>query len=340
MDGLSNKVDKLEVHEPSEKFLKAPNVTPEAPPAISPDVNYQAERLQDMVEAFFALRLLLGDLHKIRESLRRAWTGYQIVIFDLVAVSLMTNAAVDIARRMEEEIRPILDAAGGSEEIFQIHIFAVYTLHGKNIVNRELQDDEMKFCIYDVADTTFELAHTLLNVFRDSFKDPHNTPLLKYSVFDHYDPSRDRSKMSPREKYGEDKVLLAECFTDLLILNRAKPVSPEEDEFMRGMRAMFDTGKIPIWLVFATQIFLDIHHELRQDVERGYHDLYQSVQIIRKSVESTLKCHLSQGNTGSMLDKEWFQDILDKTDLWPCKDYIQEAKDHLKSSHGGNHSNS
>ena len=44
-----------------------------------------------------------------------------------------------------------------------------------------------------------------------------------------------------------------------MVFAKATERAPAEDEFVRGLRIFFKTKKIPLWLAFATTLFLDIH---------------------------------------------------------------------------------
>ncbi|KAL2007566.1 hypothetical protein VTN00DRAFT_9004 [Thermoascus crustaceus] len=78
------------------------------------------KRLQDAEEAYLAFHLLIHDLDNFLEEISRTWAGYRQGKFDLVAASVMTNAAIDIARRMEEDLQPILANHGGPEIMLEV----------------------------------------------------------------------------------------------------------------------------------------------------------------------------------------------------------------------------
>lgn len=48
---------------------------------------------------------------------------------------------------------------------------------------------------------------------------------------------------------------------------------PVEDKITEGIRVVIRTRQVPTWAVVATQIFLDVHHIMRSEVERGYEEL-------------------------------------------------------------------
>ena len=48
---------------------------------------------------------------------------------DLVYAAVTTNAAADIARRLEEDVRPVLDKHGGSEQFMKV-LYNSYCMMG------------------------------------------------------------------------------------------------------------------------------------------------------------------------------------------------------------------
>ena len=84
---------------------------------------------------------------------------------------------------------------------------------------------------------------------------------------------------------------------------------PAEDEITRGLRNMVLSKQISVWLAFAAQIFLDVHHLLRGDVDRGFDDLYD----IGTGAKNTLQDYLS------------FSRSIKAPDTWPKENdfYLQ-----------------
>lgn len=59
---------------------------------------------------------------------------------------------------------------------------------------------------------------------------------------------------------------------------------PAEDELQRGIVEMLESRKIPIWLIFACQVFLDIRYILEADVDRAHHELIATGVRIRRGL--------------------------------------------------------
>ncbi|KAL1963061.1 hypothetical protein VTN77DRAFT_8707 [Rasamsonia byssochlamydoides] len=334
MDRLSNKFDRLELYEPSEQFLQAPDVTPATDTATPPDANYEAERLQDVEEAFLSFQLLLHDLNKFRNVISQTWAGYRQGLFDLVSASLMTNTAIDIARRMEEDLQPTLEKHGGAERMLQVFFLALCMEHGEDQGYREQPGDDMNFRMYNAAEAIFCNTYQLLSAFSRLVDDWH-IPEYKPGFYGKYDPFSDRSKKTAREKYQEDKIVLLEILPEFSVLCKGTDRVPAEDELTRGLRMMFKTHKIPLWLVFAAQVFLDIHHVLREDIDRGFSDLCTSASLISASIEETLKFHAKlRVETWPPSNDRVLRDILDRINGLVNTDPIQKAKRRLGRSAG------
>lgn len=206
MESLSNKFDRLELYEPSEEFLRALDVTPAATETTETpsDADFEAERLQDTAEAFLSFHLLLHVLNKLRTVISQTWAGYQQGSFDLVAASIITNTAIDIAHRMEEDLQPIMERFGGAERMLQTFFLGLCAAHGEDQAYHEQPGDEMNFRMYDAAEAVFWPTYLPLDAFCP-LVDPKHIPEYKPGYYGKYDPASDRSKKTARAKFREAK---------------------------------------------------------------------------------------------------------------------------------------
>ncbi|PVH92656.1 hypothetical protein DM02DRAFT_662742, partial [Periconia macrospinosa] len=109
-----NIFEHLELEEPSEAFEQAPDMTPTKAPI------FRAEHPVDIDETYFAFYLLFRDFAKLRTEVSRAWSGYNKGGHDIVAASITTNVAVDLARSMAEELKKMSEKHGGVMKIYQV----------------------------------------------------------------------------------------------------------------------------------------------------------------------------------------------------------------------------
>lgn len=127
----------------------------------------------------------------------------------------------------------------------------------------------------EYLDWTCIQTANLLSSYEDVLS-PGNVPVLKPGHFGIYDPRRDRSKMSDKERHREDVIVLMELLPEFTKLSRTRMHVPAQDELTARLRKMMDANAmeaLPMHAIFATQILLDIHHVLREDVSRPFDDL-------------------------------------------------------------------
>ncbi|KAL1977948.1 hypothetical protein VTN31DRAFT_807 [Thermomyces dupontii] len=332
-DQLANRFEKLEVEEPSEAFVQTANVPPAKKDenAEQPDANYVAERLQDIEEAYFAFMLMIQDFNKLRSVINQTWAGYKMGAFSLVAASLTMNTALDLARGIEEEIKEVLDKHGGSEKLLVAYFLALCMERGENEAYREKPGDGMKFRMYEDTKNFYWPTYMLLRSFADLVVEGQ-VPQYKPGYYGTYDPKSDRSAKDARGKFLEDQQILMEILTDFAYLCKAGPDMPAEEELTRGLREMFKTKQIPYWLLFAVQVFLDIHHELREDVDRGYEDLRNVAVTVNNSIENVaFKFHesLRIENWPRQID-QILRRIMADIETFVLTDIVQEIKKKIR----------
>ncbi|RAH76013.1 hypothetical protein BO86DRAFT_426094 [Aspergillus japonicus CBS 114.51] len=327
-DNLANRFEGLEVQEPSEAFLQAPDAPIPAPAADKSEVNYEAERLSDYEEVLFAFSLLLQDLRKIRAIIVRTWKEYKLRTFDLVAVSLMTNCAIDFARHLEEEIQALLNEHGGSIALLVGLYEGICDMVGDDPTHRERPGDPLNFRTYNIAESLFMAAYVFLNSFHP-LVDGHSFLPCREQSFATCDRATDWAQKSARDRFEEDNRVMSEVLSEFVYLHLLLPQpEPHEDEITRGIRKMFDTHQIPLWLVFASQIFLDIHHCLEGDVVNGFADFTNTAKCIQSSIELNQEffAHLRIVTWPEQYDAR-IKRFLEFLTAWVDSDFTQPAKE-------------
>ncbi|POS76706.1 hypothetical protein DHEL01_v204908 [Diaporthe helianthi] len=297
-DAWINGFRALKVYEPSKEFLGAPDIQrPEPAEPTKTNMVYEAEAAArlDFEDAVFAFALMIDDLNKIRQEIRNIWAFYRDGSIELAAAAVATNTAVDLARNLADEIDPLLRPHGGFWKIAQkFYIIVTATKGFISFDGAEFDGKSWKFDFdpktYDIADSTFFGTYHMLDGFM-AILQPGKLPLFKPGHFGIYDPKSDWSRKTGPEKWQEDKILLMEACTDLMTIIRTLPQWPVEDELLRGMREMDETHKVPFYLVFAVQVYLDIHHLLRDHVGRGLHEMARQTSMMRNDLKSHLTFH-------------------------------------------------
>jgi hypothetical protein len=72
----------------------------------------------------------------------------------------------------------------------------------------------------------------------------------------------DRAQLNNYEQFQEDKIVVSESLTEFFILSKCDKRWNLLilDNLTDRLLEMFDTKDVSLWLTFATQIYVDIHH--------------------------------------------------------------------------------
>ena len=87
-------------------------------------------------------------------------------------------------------------------------------------------------------------------------------------------------------------VLLSQFIREMCLQMEAKRQGLEilaEDELQRGVVEVFENGELPIWVVFACQLYLDIRYILEEDVDRAQAELLATGQEISNTIGEFFK---------------------------------------------------
>ncbi|KAK3331842.1 hypothetical protein B0T19DRAFT_397667 [Cercophora scortea] len=252
---LSTAFTALHVYEPSQAFLDAPDV-----PLPTPQYEIAKDADTATEGAFVAFAAIQQDAIALREQVNKIWRDdYRRSVgpIQLHAAAVATNTAIDLARTVEEEATAVMDKAGGVESLLIAQYHTACVLEGLDPDYRQKKGDDINLDTYHVARETMFEAYHLLNQFRRSCVDNGGRAVPYDGEHGWYDPMADRSSMSVRQRYDQDRAGLAEVLFEIFILVRDLRSNKVEDELTRGVRFMLDNDSIPFWLVFAAQICLD-----------------------------------------------------------------------------------
>jgi hypothetical protein len=182
VSSLANRFPGLDVEEPSEAFLQAPDVVIPMPAGARTDVEYEAERPPDFEEAYVAFERLLQDTRKIRRVLQETWEGYRRGMFDLVSATLTTNCALDLVQHMEGQIGPLLEAHGGTKTFLGRVYPAMCVVEGADPKVRERPDDPINFRTYKLAESLFIPTNMCHTSFRAIVEKGNRRQILPYKA--------------------------------------------------------------------------------------------------------------------------------------------------------------
>ena len=262
-----------------------PDVALQSPQTVPPPakVTYEMETTDE--EIYFGIYCFFDDLNRLREFLIDLWSRYHRGSCDLITTAVVTNSAFELIHRAEKD----LAASFPKNDTFQKTAGLLYSvmciLRGEGPDHREREGDVINFKMWDVADWLFLPVHSLLQSFLPVIQAGH-VPVAKPGHFGVYNPRVDRSKLSIREQFKEDMIILVESLPDFFLFTQVTRQFPVADEFLDGLRVMFTKKTVSTWVTFAAQVYLDIHHVLRQDIGRGFTELQTSgVQAISTLTE-------------------------------------------------------
>ena len=287
----------------------------------------------ELEEVYFAVHCLFNDFHNLRHYIQAVWKGYKAGAFDLVAVSLVTNTAIDLARSLQEDFEETFPNYTDFEKHINVLFLQLCLAAGTDPLSKERLDDEMNFAVYNEAEEIFFPTYMLLSSFCDVLK-AVPLPIYKPGTYGIYNASSNRNSKSAREKFREDKIIMLEALPEFCLLARSDQVLGE-DELTRGVRQMVKTKQVPMWLTFAAQIFLDIHHIFRAEVEKGFHDFVRSSKFIETNINQVLTFHEKlRVHNWPRSNDQGLQLILNQVDDWAKADMLQKIRARLTKSAG------
>ncbi|KAJ4016130.1 hypothetical protein NW761_015102 [Fusarium oxysporum] len=158
---------------------------------------------------------------------------------------------------MEEEMAPLLKNHGGVLALLPKYFGAVCQYLGLDPFQKERFSDDMNFACYDIGATFLYNAASLLEAIRTAA--PHSARQMPCYTgkFGWYDAQRAHLETTDnRQRWAQDKAALLEVVPDITLLFELEGI-PALDEFARGVKYMFETQEIPVWLCFAVQNYLD-----------------------------------------------------------------------------------
>lgn len=254
------------------------------------------EELVDLADALMYLACLLDDFEELQKVVTAAWSAFRDGRLNLITVSMITEVSIIQARSYEAEDAAALAEYGGPLELLDILYGVRCTSNNQNPASRELPGDEMNFATYDIACSVFGPIRLILSSFLSSVDDK-DLPVYRSNLSGTYHASATptHSDMTARERFREDLAILCEILPHF----KAGAIRQDgmfcEDEISAGMTAMLRTRELSLYVLFTGQVFLNIHHILRQRINVGYLHLKEISQVIVNSLDAVLE----------MRDTEW-----------------------------------
>ncbi|KAF3939210.1 hypothetical protein ABW19_dt0206851 [Dactylella cylindrospora] len=251
---------------------------------------YKVAGSDDQEERYLASYFLIMDTIYIRGYLKSLWSCYKQGLIDIMVVSTVTNTAVDLVRRIEEEFDQNFPTHGNYEEKIAFYFSAESHTIGVDPDER-VPGDPFNIELYDAADKVMLPCFSMIEAFSRMWleREPGNFPDLKKGYFGEYKSENNRTNMSNRDRFTEDKTVLGEILPDLFLLAEREP-DFADDEVTKAAR-LVSQQKYPFWAVFAFQMLLDINYQLRESLFLPFHDLRQQVDSIKRTIDKHSTFH-------------------------------------------------
>ncbi|KAH9230289.1 hypothetical protein K456DRAFT_1740792 [Colletotrichum gloeosporioides 23] len=284
---LLNKFEGLSVDEPSQDFLDAPDIE-------KPKVVYEAEDTMSDTDALFILDLLWKDLINVRGATKAMWINYnEGSDADLTVVAVASNTGFDLARHMIDDVFPVLEAQKNGfygalkiKHYMLCDLIVSWSLTPGNTDAPELGlriDDSVDDLFYIGGRESFLNTLSILSEVLPGFQS-NKKPIEPVNL----DNMKDVMARKGVPKFDRDRDILKHVFEDLAFidghLGKKDPSGliewPHviEDNLLRGLREARQTGKIPFYLAFASQVLLDIHHYLGKKISKPKDEMLDIMQ--------------------------------------------------------------
>ncbi|KAL2069448.1 hypothetical protein VTL71DRAFT_14127 [Oculimacula yallundae] len=315
MESIENRFQALEVEEPEASESQTEHTTQSvAEPTF--EVEKPTTNSDMIAERMFAIYCLFDDLQLLRKFVLQTWIEYAVQKVSLITASILTNAAFQLAMRTQEETLAAFPGFGDYQDVLST-LNAVYHTEG--------YDAQIE---YGMLEFMFGQTHIMLDKFCGVLV-PGEIPLMRRGHFGIYRPTAERSKMTSTEQQVEDYIVLIELLPEFAFIERGSIPMIAMDELTIGLVRMVNTKKIPIWLVFATHILLDIHHLLRENVDKGYRHLEAHANLCKLSLEGyfDLSSDVPDPSTWRKKDTEYIKEFYKNIDTLVLQDNVFDTKD-------------
>jgi hypothetical protein len=281
-------------------------------------------------EFFFALQLFFCDLHRLKFVLEELWERYRDGEIDLTVAAVATNTAFDLVRKAESDfLREMPIPAKFSQfsrggDLCYLNYIDISAKQGCRPEDTERPGDLFDFNRYDDVEHCFLVPYLCLKQFGMEVEERNGRIPMMSVEQERRLVSGPRSDLTGRERHEEDSTVL---LSSVAVIASFVSVSnaPSEDEFCVGIRQLVKKQKLPLWLIFAAQNYLDVHHILRTDVGRGLEELQTAGTAARATLEQHFrfmkanKCELRDRK-----DESTCREIMKDVEEWGCT--TQEAK--------------
>ncbi|KAI0021009.1 hypothetical protein F4780DRAFT_739756 [Xylariomycetidae sp. FL0641] len=282
-------------------------------------------------QMMFHIFCLFEDLRRVRQFSSETLSEYVDGKIDLNNMAVVIDTAVHLSKQLIDEVTstwahiPVLQRGPGFQQLMYV---TACTVRGENMEARPDPSVPYNINLEDVADWCYLPTHILLQSFIPVLQ-PGELPVFKKGYFGTYNASARRDRMSPGERFNEDKILLLQLLPEFALLQQFNIETPVEDEITAGMMEYTKTKKLPMWLSFAAQLLLDVHHGLRHTKGKAFNDLRMTALRTKKTIEDYWELSKSFTGKPKFWPKEGDQNIKrihNTAQAWVVEDLLYEFK--------------
>lgn len=279
---VTNPFSALEVYHTTVEYENNPDVIP----TPSPESEYVSEEAYSVSDALFAFSTLLDDFGRLQEEIMSLWTRYQDGDQDLAAVAVATNIAIELAHAMENEIEPLLSGFGNPLSFTRDYIKRVYQVSDTTAEHSQAVGGPYHLKLYSTAKVSYVNTMMLLESYKDLIPGGKSVLCVYNGVVGWYDDKLGAAAKTTREKWAQDQAAMFELFGNLYALTKQISRGAAFDELSLGFKNMAQNPKkdVPLWLGFATQIYLNLLQMPGRVHEMAFEQMKQESLRIKKAM--------------------------------------------------------
>lgn len=314
---IENVYKNLQLEEPSREFLDSPAVP-------GPDrkgvrmlcefVDVFMEHVGSYFEESFAASSLFRDVNKIYRHVELVWQNHKDGKVDLMTAAIVSNTAIDLIRRLEEDffeqfprfrkveehilqgIKKYDPKHTDAQQLTNFMFRAKCASKKKTFWNENTSEAYFNLELYEDARYVFLDMHAL---FLEYFIGSQKMDKCVYQSppgLGLWDPDTDYDNMTSLEKHRQDRRILLELLPDVILLctSTSKIASLGEDELLRGSRNFYvlpgkHTPTIHLWMMVSLRLFCDIHHILGPNIGKPFEAIRRLGTEATNSINQCIK---------------------------------------------------
>ncbi|KAH8704325.1 hypothetical protein GQ44DRAFT_732531 [Phaeosphaeriaceae sp. PMI808] len=279
-DQFTNLFEALELEE-TEETLSSPDLVQQAYTRCSTAPTANATYVAPTTESDlpFAIFCFYKDLNDIRGFLRETWEQYKRCEIGLMSASITTDVAFEMVKQKEQEF---LGSIKVPQELVGKYIGQVLFDFSANLGKDASSLESPDTSLYSLAEFVYLPNYVHLKQSCNLMDEFEAGPSLSYSFL---------RTVGDKGQFTRRGEILDMATMSMYILHVESGHNVAADAFLRGISALIrrsydqKPGKktkmkkganlddIPAWLCFASQIYIDLHDILVDDMPRAFHEL-------------------------------------------------------------------